>query len=163
MREPDLAVSAPVLDHLSSPWLPRRRVLRRLIHLRPTSPYLHRRVMAWALVEEVEVFNAHDVLAIQARRAPSPRTEPCYLRVAQRTPRMRRRLPRHPRRRMHRGLLRSRVTCSPATLAVPGVRMGRPLRIILRVRRAKIHVSMLVEAVRRCRAVKMLLLTLLGV
>ena len=49
---------------------------------------------------------------------------------------------------MHHGLLKSRVACNLAKWAVLGVRMARPLWIILEMCKAKIHVSMLVEAMR---------------
>ena len=141
-----------------------------MIHLRPACPYPHRRATVWALVEEVEVSSLHDVLAIRARRAasfatamPGLRTEPCYLRVAQRTPRTGRHLPRHPRRRMRRGLLKSCATGSATTLVVPGAPMEKPLRITLKMRGAKIHINTPVEAACGCRTVTVLLLTQLGV
>ena len=64
---------------------------------------------------------------------------------------------------MHRGLLRSRTTCSTATLVVPSIPMGKPLRITLKMRGAKIHVDTLVEATCGCRIVTVLLQTQLGV
>ena len=64
---------------------------------------------------------------------------------------------------MRRGLLRSRATCSAATLVVPSIPMGKPLRITLKMRGAKIHANTPVEATRGCRAVTVLLLTQLGV
>lgn len=119
--------------------------------------------------------NLHVVLAIRVGRAasfaaatttrapPDLRTETCYLRVVQRTPRTRRCLPRHPCRRMRRGLLRSCATGSAATLVVPGVPKTRLLRISPEVRGTSIHAKMPVEAGCGCDTVMELLLTRLGV
>ena len=114
-------------------------------------------------MEEAEALSFRDVLAIQAGRATGLRMELRSLRVVQQPPKTERRLPGRPRRRMHRGLLRLRMTCSRMTSVVLGVNMRRPLRVTLRVRRAKIRISLLVEAARWCRTVTALLLTLLGV
>ena len=114
-------------------------------------------------MEEVEAPSFHDVLAIQAERAFDPGMELCNLRVVQRLPRVERRLPGLPRQCSHRDLRGSRLMSNTVLWVVLGVHMARPLCITLRVRRAKIRVSMLVEAARGCRVVMMLLLTLLGV
>lgn len=75
------------------------------------------------------------------RVLPGLRTEPHYLWVVQRTPRMGRRLPRHPRRRMRHDLLKSCVTGSAATSVVPGAAMERPLRITPKIHRASMHAN----------------------
>ena len=98
-------------------------------------------------VEEMEAPSSCDDLAIPAGQVTGLRMELCYLRVVQPPPKTERRLPGQPRRRMHRGLLRMRVTCSHMTSVVLGVRMGKPL---CKTRRAKIRVSTLVEAARGC-------------
>ena len=114
-------------------------------------------------MEEVEAPSFHDVLATRAGRAFDPGMELCNLRVVQPLPRVERRLPGPLRRRLHRGLLGSCVAGCLVTWVVLGDRMARPLCITLKVHRAKIRVSMPVEAARGCRVVMMLLLTLLGV
>ena len=111
-------------------------------------------------VEEAEALSFRDVLAIQAGRATGLRMELRSLRVVRQPPKTERRLPGRPRRRMHRGLLRLRVTCGRMTSVVPGVRMGRPL---CKRHGTKIRVSLLVEAARWCGTMTALLLTLLGV
>ena len=134
-----------------------------MIHLRPASPYPQRQVMAHALVEEVKVLSLRDVLAIRARRAPGPRTESCYLRVEQRTPRTGRRRPRHPCRRMRRGLLRSCAMNIAAMLVVPSVLMERLLSITLVMRGTSMHAKTLEEAAHSRGTMMELLLTWLGV
>jgi hypothetical protein len=104
-------------------------------------------------VKGMEVMTLHGVLVTRARRAassatvtttlipPGLRTEPCYLRVAQRTPKMRRRFPRHPRWRMRHGLLRSCAMGSAVTLVVPGIPTERPLCITPKMRGASMHTN----------------------
>ena len=78
--------------------------------------------------EEVEISSLLDALVIIAKRAasfapPQPRTEPCHQRAARQTPEMEGCLPRHPRRRTRRDLLRARVGSIAAALVVLSVPM----------------------------------------
>lgn len=131
---------------------------------------------------EVWIMSIHNILATEARRAasfmpettsrtpPCPRKEPCRLWVAQGPPRAEscclraaRRPPRHPHRRPRRGPHRTCATSSAVTLVTPGVTAGRPLCIILDMRRADMHAKMLVKTAHGRRTVTTLLLMWLEV